>query len=181
MNFSVPYFFAIPRRTVSDSASEYPQNLTRNRIISSCIVIRPEVTERNSSSSLNPVIRTFPSATSSRKLAQPGRKRPFPNENHLIYENPLLCSFAIAIVSSDMKRFKYDCAEELSHWNISVVSSRISFQTSSSSRSVLSGVNLSIPASLQVSLITPTLSSPRISSFTYISASSSFMLSIDTG
>ena len=80
-----------------------------------------------------------------------------------------------------MNFFKYAWALSDSHWKISVVSSRIDFHTSSSSRFTLSGVKRSIPASLQVSLITPQPSSPSMSSLTYIKSSSSFMLSIDTG
>ena len=166
---------------MSLSASEYPQNFTKNCIISSCITTRPNVTDKNSSNSLNPVTILFPSATSSRKLAHPGLIRPLPNENHLIYERLGLTSFAFAIVSSDINFFRYACADSDSHWNIIVVSSLMLFHTSSSSKSVLSGVSLSIPNILQVSLMIPILSRPRISSLTYIKASSSFIFNIDTG
>ena len=70
-------------------------------------------------------------------------------------------SLIFLIVDFENIFFKSCEAKPLSNWNMQVVSLDISSHTAISSRGILSGVILSIPASLQVLFIIPTLSRPK--------------------
>ena len=70
-------------------------------------------------------------------------------------------SLIFLIVDFENIFFKSCEAKPLSNWNMQVVSLDISSHTAISSSGMLSGVILSIPASLQVLFITPTLSRPK--------------------
>ena len=70
-------------------------------------------------------------------------------------------SLIFLIVDFENIFFKSCEAKPLSNWNIQVVSLDISSHTAISSSGILSGVILSIPASLQVLFIIPTLSRPK--------------------